>query len=145
MQISKEADYAIRSILYLSLQKDKPSTVGDISEAQGIPKAFTAKILQKLVKAGLIKSTRGVKGGFSLAKEPVNISLLDVVEAVDGDIALNYCLIDKNKCKRSHSCFVHPFWAEIQEELVEKLKSYHFQKIINSGNHTFNDNKTIGL
>ncbi|MDH4128573.1 MAG: Rrf2 family transcriptional regulator [Spirochaetota bacterium] len=131
MQITRESDYAIRCTLYLVSHADRLATVGDISVNQDIPKAFTAKILQKLVKAGIAKSNKGIKGGFSLNKDPKTITLSNVIEAVQGPIALNICVIDKKACNRSKFCSIHPVWIEIQQELLKKLNSYTVESIAN--------------
>ncbi len=100
MQITREGDYGIRSILYLSRQPFKKiSFVNEISEEYKIPRSFLAKILQKLVKAKIVRSYRGVKGGFSLTRQARDINMLEVLEAIEGKICLNICLADKKKCQ----------------------------------------------
>ena len=84
MQITREGDYGIRSVLYLARQPfSKVSFVNEISEEYKIPRSFLAKILQKLVKAKIVRSYRGVKGGFSLAKPAREITALDVLAAIE--------------------------------------------------------------
>src|SRR5512146_1111192 len=95
MQLTREGDYGIRSVLYLARQPFKKiSFVTEISEEYKIPRSFLAKILQKLVKAKIVRSYRGVKGGFSLAKQARDITLLEVLEAIEGKICINVCLAD---------------------------------------------------
>jgi Rrf2 family protein len=130
MQITREGDYGIRSVLYLSRQPFKKiSFVNEISEEYKIPRSFLAKILQKLVKAKLVRSYRGVKGGFSLAKQARDISMLDVVEAIEGKIYLNLCLMDKKKCNFSRNCPVNPVWAAIQVRFTDMLKKMNFEEL----------------
>jgi Rrf2 family protein len=100
--------------------------VDEISQATSAPKSFTAKILQKLIKGGFVKSFRGVKGGFMLSRPPVEITLLDVIEAVQGPVAMNACALDKKMCSRSDSCAIHPVWVEIRREVEEILKKKNF-------------------
>lgn len=127
MQITREGDYGIRSVLYLSRQPFKKiSYVNEISEEYQIPRSFLAKILQKLVKAKIVRSYRGVKGGFSLARLSSNISLHDVIKALEGEIHLNTCLRDKKKCLFSRQCPVSPVWARVQEGFIEVLKETNF-------------------
>lgn len=137
MQIRRETDYAIRCVLYLCGAGDKPVAVGEISDAMGIKKTFTAKILQKLVKSGLITSRKGSGGGFTIAKDPQRITLLDVIEAVEGALALNICVIDKKNCERSSFCPVHPVWFEIKSVLAESLISWDFKRIMESSELVF--------
>src|SRR5690242_3221702 len=114
MQVTREGDYGIRSVLYLARQPfKKVSFVNEISEEYKIPRSFLAKILQKLVKAKIVRSYRGVKGGFSLAKQSRDITVLEVLEAIEGRLALNICLADKKKCNFSKHCPTHFLWANV--------------------------------
>ena len=126
MVITREADYAIRCILYLSNNDGQISMVEGIAQEMNIPRSFLAKILQKLVRASLVKSFRGVKGGFKLAKAPSEISLLDVVEAIEGQVAMNLCALDKPLCDRSDFCPIHPVWVDIKKDVRKMLRKYNF-------------------
>ena len=130
MQITREGDYGIRSVLYLARQPfKKVSFVNEISEEYKIPRSFLAKILQKLVKAKLVRSYRGVKGGFSLAKQAREITVLDVLEAIEGKLALNVCLVDKKKCTFSKHCPTHFLWNNVQAKVVDTLKKANFDDL----------------
>lgn len=120
MQITRETDYAIRCVLYLAGKRGSVTMVDEIARNMSIPKSFLAKILQKLGRAGITRSYRGVKGGFELAMEPGDISLLDVIEAVQGVVAMNVCALDKSLCNLSDNCSVHPVWVGVRKE-VEKI------------------------
>jgi Rrf2 family iron-sulfur cluster assembly transcriptional regulator len=130
MQITREGDYGIRSVLYLARQPfKKVSFVNEISEEYKIPRSFLAKILQKLVKAKLVRSYRGVKGGFSLAKQAREISVLDVLEAIEGKLAINVCLEDKKKCSFSKHCPTHFLWNSVQTKVLDTLKKANFDDL----------------
>jgi len=130
MQITREGDYGIRSVLYLSRQPFKKiSYVNEISEEYQIPRSFLAKILQKLVKAKIVRSYRGVKGGFSLARLSREISLLDVIEAIEGKIHLNVCMMDKKKCLFSKQCPVSPVWNTVQTGFTKVLSQTNFDEL----------------
>src|SRR5208337_1890751 len=116
MEITRETDYAIRCILYLSGKPGEISMIDAIAREMQVPKSFLAKILQKLARASLVKSFRGVKGGFQLARSPAEVSLLDVVEAIEGEVALNVCALEQGLCGRSSTCPVHPAWVEIRKD-----------------------------
>ena len=120
MQITRETDYAIRCVYYLSGKAGSVTMVDEISREMGIPKSFLAKILQKLSKADIVKSYRGVKGGFEIAKDPGEITLLNVIEAVQGPVAMNICALDDALCGYSSTCSIHPVWVEVRRT-VEKL------------------------
>ncbi|MBI5055198.1 MAG: Rrf2 family transcriptional regulator [Nitrospirae bacterium] len=129
MHITRKADYAVRCVLFLSRHIDRVSSVDEISGEMSVPKTFLAKILQRLMKTGIVNSTRGVKGGFQLARGPEEISLLDVVEAIDGPVAMNVCAVDKKMCGFSSSCSVHPVWIELRKDIKNRLKSWTFAKL----------------
>ncbi len=130
MRITKQTDYAIRCVLYLSQNHNEVKVVDEIARAKSIPKVFLAKILQKLARAGIVRSHRGVKGGFELAKRPKDISLLDVIEAIEGPVAMNICAIDKRMCNLSNTCSVHPVWIKLREETERKLRRYNFERLL---------------
>jgi Rrf2 family protein len=130
MQITRQTDYAIRCVLYLSRMREHFLVVDDIAIVMDIPKSFLAKILQRLVKSGVVKSSRGIKGGFQLAKTPRQISLLDVIEAIQGPAGMNRCAIDKETCKLSNTCTVHPVWVELRQKVEQHLGKITFQKLL---------------
>jgi Rrf2 family protein len=92
-----------------------------LAKAGGIPREFLSKVLQRLVKVGLLRSHRGSSGGFQLAHPTANVSLLDVVEAIEGPTHLNQCLISEHACDRHATCPAHTVWIEAQEQLVKVL------------------------
>ncbi len=129
MQITRETDYAIRCILHLAQKPDRLTVIDEIAKAGAIPKSFLSKILQKLTRAHIVRSHRGLKGGFQLAKRAKEISIFDVIEAIEGPLAMNICALDKKMCDFSNTCAVHPIWVEIREEFKKILKRYHFARL----------------
>ena len=131
MQITRQADYALRAMLYLArLDRNEKAATSKIAEEKNIPQSFLAKIISQLSIAGLINTSRGAKGGVSLARRPEKISLLDVVEAIDGPIALNECVDDPEVCSFGDNCPIHEVWCEAKTELVRKLRESTFDKLI---------------
>ena len=131
MYVTREADYAVRCVLYLARKANGITPVNEIAKAMHIPKSFLAKILQRLVKAGIVISGRGISGGFSLAKKPENISILDVIKAIQGNAAaINRCAIDKRMCRLSKTCSVHPIWVELRGIIEKRLQEENFAKLI---------------
>lgn len=130
MQITRQADYAIRCILYLAEKKGRITMSKEISRAKKIPMDFLSKILQRLTKAGLVRSHRGVKGGFELAKVPEEIDLLQVINVIDGPITFNRCAVSKKLCSFSKSCSVHPIWVELRREIEGRLSRINFRMLI---------------
>ncbi len=130
MKLTRSGEYAIRCMIYLAQQpQGSVCLLEDISEAQEVPKYLTAKVLQTLVKADIIKSSRGVGGGYALAKSASQISLLDIVECIEGPIYLNACTHNK-ECQRQKKssqdklCPVNKVWEEAQATLREVLHSH---------------------
>lgn len=131
MQITRQADYALRAMLYLArLDPSQRAATSQIAEEQEIPPSFLAKIISQLSIAGLIHTSRGAHGGVSLARKPEDISLLDVVEAIDGPITLNDCTQDPNICTFGATCPLHEVWCEAQAELVNRLRASTFDKLL---------------
>lgn len=124
LQITRDGEYAVRAIVYLASQPEgKVSLISEISEVQEVPKSYLSKIMQHLVRSGLAKSRRGAKGGFVLARPADQITLRQTIEALEGPIHLNVCLIKKGECHRDDLCPVHPVWKEAQRVLIEVLDS----------------------
>jgi Rrf2 family protein len=95
MLVTRETDYAVRCVLYLARDRDKVTSVAEVAAAMHIPKSFLAKIVQRLVRSGILESIRGVKGGFRLAKKTREINLLAILEAIQGSAGINLCAIDE--------------------------------------------------
>jgi Rrf2 family protein len=100
--VTRETDYAVRTVLYLARERDRNANVTEIAQAMQIPKSFLAKILQRLVRHHILQSLRGVKGGFMLSKKPSEITLLAVMEAIQGPAGINVCAIDSRRCAEFH-------------------------------------------
>lgn len=123
MRITQEADYALRIVSVLA-QAQGAVGAPQVAEAVGVPQRFAAKILRKLLLAGLVKSTRGVAGGFSLAAAAKDITLLQVIEAIDGQIAIRHCLAEGHICsnhKDKGACAFHHVFTELNEMIRTRL------------------------
>ena len=127
MQITRQADYAVRAVLHLSeLENGGRAPTSKIALKQNIPPSFLAKIVSQLSVAGVVQTSRGARGGVSLARDPADISLLEVIEAIDGPITLNECVTDPSACIFGDDCKVHIVWCKAQAELVNTLASTNF-------------------
>jgi Rrf2 family protein len=130
MEITQETDYAVRCVLYLSREGHEQNVmIEKIAEEMRIPKSFLAKILQKLSKAGIVQSFRGVKGGFRLTRPPKKITLLDVVEAIEGPVAMNRCTLAGEFCSFTRTCSVHPVWSRLRMMVEKYLRTTDFEKM----------------
>jgi Rrf2 family protein len=135
MQITRQADYAMRAVLYLArLGSERRAATSQIAEDQRIPPSFLAKIVSQLSVAGLLHTSRGARGGVSLARPPENITLLEVVEAIDGPILLNECALDAGVCIFGDDCPIRPIFSTAQLQLVTHLNSTSFGDILPNGN-----------
>lgn len=127
MQITRQADYAVRAVLELAGQPDgRRLTADEIAKRHAIPHAFLSKTLARLAEAGIVATQRGVNGGVRLNRPAERISLLDVVEAVDGPISLNRCALDAESCQWTPSCDFYPIWCELRDDLRDRLAKIDF-------------------
>ncbi len=131
MQITRQADYAIRAMLFLAkLEPSERAATSQIANVQKIPPSFLAKIISQLSIAGLIHTSRGARGGVLLSRSASSITLLEVVEAIDGPISLNECTLTPDICEFSDDCPMHKIWCETQEDLVQKLRKTTFSSLV---------------
>lgn len=131
MQITRQADYALRTVLYLSrLGVNQRASTNQIAQNQKIPSSFLAKIISQLTISGLLQTSRGVRGGVSLCISPEDITMLQVIEAVDGQIWLNDCVLDYANCSFGQSCPIRPIWCQVQRDLLERLRKTSFSQLV---------------
>lgn len=126
-RLSRAAEYAVRGVLHLSLKEEGELTdIAEISKAQDVPLPYLSKIFQALARKGYVRSFRGSKGGFVLTKKSEYIHLLEIIEAIEGPIFLNDCLIYKGYCPRDDVCAVHDVWKEAQNRFIDYLNDCTF-------------------
>ena len=131
MQITRQANYATRAILYLSqFEVGESVSTGRVAREERIPPAFLSKIIARLSHAGITQASRGRYGGVKLARQPRDISMLEVIEAIDGPIELNECVGANNNCPFTDTCPMQPVWCEVQERLVTRLKNTTFAQFV---------------
>jgi len=134
MQITRQADYAVRAVLYLArLGQDERAATSQVAQEQHIPPSFLAKIISQLSIAGLLHTSRGARGGVTLAREPKDITLLEVIEAIDGPIMLNECVGETGSCTFDEDCPLRPVWCDAQNDLVARLKNTNFAHLVTLG------------
>lgn len=131
MQITRQADYAVRAVLYLSrLGNSERAATSTVAEEQRIPPSFLAKIISQLSIAGLLHTSRGARGGVTLARDPKEITLLEVIEAIDGPIQLNECVGEDAECSFDEDCPLRSVWCDAQEMLVKRLRGTNFHQLM---------------
>ena len=152
MRLTRAAEYAIRCIIYLARQgKGVLTNKNDIAARAEIPPHFLAKIAQDLAKAGLIDIKQGARGGLVLLKDPGNITLLEVVETMIGEIFLNDCVARPSTCNALRACGVHKVWIKARNQLRDTLRQATFDRLIEEkicipalGVKKINGDKNIG-
>ncbi|MEW6230968.1 MAG: Rrf2 family transcriptional regulator [Chloroflexota bacterium] len=134
MQLSRAADYAVRAMLDVASQGAGAVVLTrEIARRQDIPLPFLAKIIPRLGQAGLLHTYRGALGGVALACPASEVSLHQIIEAVEGPIALNRCTIRPGACPRDTFCAVHAVWAQAQTALNRLLDSALLSDLVQQG------------
>jgi len=131
MKVTRASDYAIRALIHMA-NKPLGTTFmrSELAQECDIPDSFLGKILQNLAKSEILSSERGKKGGFKVAKSISEITVYNIICAIEGDISLNKCIFDEDFCSLVHSCTAHMMWSDVQDKLVEMLKSYTLAKLV---------------
>ncbi|HYA02278.1 MAG TPA: Rrf2 family transcriptional regulator [Syntrophobacteria bacterium] len=118
-------------MLYLSARSQEDVIPRrEIAQAMEIPGVFLGKIAQQLARAGIVEIMQGARGGFRLLRSPEKVTLLDVVEAVVGEIFLNDCLLTTRSCSRVERCTVHQVWTKARRQLRETLREATFAQLL---------------
>ena len=140
MQLTLEADYAVRIVSVLCCENER-TDAGTISSKASVSLRFALKILRKLVSAGIVESFKGSFGGYKLKKSPSQISLREVVEAIEGTYYFSRCLSPDGVCNRGMSgiCCYQKAFAEISDLVRDKLESYNFADLIASSRENERD------
>jgi Rrf2 family protein len=134
ISISRQTDYACRVILHLSLLPPGTRvTAQDIAKQRLIPRAMVRRIVTRLGAARLLKTSRGSGGGLALARLPKQISLLNVVEAMEGQLLLNPCTLNPQACPLMAVCTVHDAWVKARDTLVSGLTRTTFDQLAQRG------------
>lgn len=130
MQLTLESEYAIKTMLHLAEKSDsKLITIDEIATIQKIPEKFLRKIIPKLCNARLVKTIKGKNGGITLARDGSTITPLDIIQAVEGPIILNKCLIDEEFCFNTRWCSVRTIWCDLLVEMKRKLSSKSIKEL----------------
>src|SRR3989339_1748226 len=121
MKIGNKADYALHAMIYIAAYSDKRlCTINEIAESEGIPREYLAKILKDLTEHGFLKSTKGIYGGYRLAKPAGDISFLNIIEAFEGPMYIAFCNAPERRRDGSHrkgKCAAWQFWDDMQKRV----------------------------
>jgi len=131
LQITRQTEYAIRGLQELARRNSgDPVQLKSIAKACDVSEAFLAKIFQMLSQENIVKSHRGVKGGFSLGRDMKDITILEVVEVCEGGIALNHCLRKVDPCLNRDDCDISKAWRKAQNALIDALQETSLRDIV---------------
>ena len=118
MIFSQSCEYALRALTYLAmLPEGRNATVKEISDDEGLPQPFLAKLLQTMARTGLVTSVKGPGGGFALAVDAQHIALFDVVDCIDGTVDLERCAVGMMECTDEAPCPLHDQWKVLRESI----------------------------
>ena len=131
MDISRKTDYALRMLAMLAENEDSLLSVRTAAEQVSVPYSFARSIQHGLVQAGIVESLRGVHGGMRLKVDPAEVTIRQVVEAVQGPMLMNDCTADGAECPRMASCCYHPIWMGAQALVYSYLDSVTLDDVVN--------------
>lgn len=130
LSLSQTTGYAIKALACLPESGAPPRQIADVARCTRIPRAYLAKIVNRLVRQGLVCARRGHRGGIALAQPAARITLLDIVEAVEGPNWLGQCLLGLDECRDQRDCPTHGFWMEICRQIRNKLGTTSLAEVI---------------
>jgi Rrf2 family protein len=136
ISIRRETDYAARIVLHLAIMgNDARITAEEVAQNRLMPKAFARRIIGRLGTAGILRTIRGAGGGVTLSRSSSQISLLDIVQAMEGSPALNPCVEDPFACPLTSECPVRNSWTKVTERFIKDLGSIHFDYLAKASKH----------
>ncbi len=130
MEVTKKAEYAISALLELAINHGQFVSSKEIALRRNIPRNFLPQIIAILGTEGWVEGVRGPGGGVRLVSDPDKITILDVLELIEGPIALTRCLASEGNCVNEGSCQLHPIWAKAQKAMIQVLTDITLADII---------------
>jgi Rrf2 family protein len=131
MKLSRESEYGIQGLIHLAQQPAGTILqLAAIAEAQRLPQSFLAKIFQKFTQYGLVRSFRGATRGYTLSRPPSDISLREVLEAVEGPELFAHCIFWSHHCADSNPCILHEGWSQIKPKLTAMMEVTTLQDLV---------------
>jgi Rrf2 family protein len=137
LKLTKKADYGLMAMKHLAEHADQGAcSAKDVAESYGIPPEALAKILQRLAKAGLLHSQHGINGGYTLAKDPREISAYEVIRAIDGPLFITSCITVRGECDQTERCTIREPLRKVNqsiEDVLKQIKIAHMAETAESG------------
>ena len=128
--ITRDTDYAIRALCFIAKNRERLITASELVKQLKIPRPFLRKQLQILNKKGILKSYRGIKGGFKLAIPPEKILLVDLIETFQGPLSLNECIFKKQLCPNRSICALRHKLCKIERRVISELNAITISSLI---------------
>ena len=132
LTLTRRGDYAVRLALVLAREDGRQTTGSELATLTGVPSAYLPQVIGDLVRAGIVANRRGRHGGYRLGRAPADVSLLDVVEAVEGDGRRTTCVVRGGPCRRDGACEVHDAFFRAQEALFDSLGAVSLADVVRS-------------
>jgi Rrf2 family protein len=133
VSLGKKGDYAVRAAVFLGrLPAGERRKAREIASAMDVPEHYLPQIMGLLIRGGLVTSVAGPDGGYELARPADEISMLEIVEAAEGPLKSERCVLRGGPCHWDDACAVHPFWFAAQEAMSESLKGSRLSEIVRS-------------
>ena len=146
LRLTKKADYGLMALKYLAEHSNDPSiSARDIAEAYHIPPQLLAKVLQRLAKVGILRSHAGMSGGYSLIRQPREISAFEVIHAIDGPLFITSCFKGAKSCDLTASCTVKEPLARVNDTISGVLKSISIQDLAEGEQPAHEPQKLVAL
>jgi Rrf2 family protein len=131
MQVTKAVDYGLRALVQMALKPlGTRFFLQELSDAGELPRNYLVKVLKSLANAGIVRSYRGIKGGFSLGRSPAEISIRQIVEAIDGPVSVMHCLTDPQSCRRLGMCATEHYFRQLREEILGSMETQSLAGLI---------------
>jgi len=122
LRLSKKADYALIALRHLAMRNAEGAcSAADIAETYGISAPLMAKVLQKLARSGLLEARHGAAGGYTLARDPGEITALDAIKAIDGPLSITSCVTSRGQCEQTARCTVREPLQRVNETILQML------------------------
>lgn len=139
MLVSKSFGYALRGLLYIALQQEKEKRVQiqEMAKALSIPQHFLAKIMKQIADEGILTSTKGPYGGFSLTKETLSTPIINIVRITDGTDMIDNCVLSFRKCSSENPCPLHNKMTKLKDSFVDSLSASTIGDLIDNKNPDF--------
>jgi Rrf2 family protein len=132
--LSNPCKYALQALVHLARRADEgPVPLREVAEEEGIPNSFLAKVMQQLARMKMLRSSKGPGGGFAFRRSPGEITVRDVIEAVDGLDAMESCVMHSEPCDESNTCPLHEGWATVQDRINLLIESTTLADLADGG------------